>query len=75
MFGILYVNLRRTTFSLSFTAVHTKVAPPSHQCFYLSSLFSYFIQNDAMFQRLSRDVGFKKLRPILLLEKLTQLTE
>ena len=33
---------------------------------YLSSLFSYFIQNDVTSQCLSMNVGFKKSRRILL---------
>ena len=52
--------------SVHSTVVHTKVAPPFHQYRYLSSLFSYCIQNDVTSQCLSRDVGLKKPRLILL---------
>ena len=57
----------RRLFPSPFTIVHTKVAPlPSHQCCYLSSLISYCIQNDVTSQCLSRNVRFKKPRPLLL---------
>ena len=40
--------------------LHTKVAPPSHQFSYLSSLFPNCIQDDITSQRFSPSVGLKK---------------
>ena len=62
MSGLLYVHMRKTTFSLSpFTFVHT-----SHYFLYLPSLFPNCIQNDVTSQRLCLSVGFKIPKPIKL---------
>ena len=61
MSALLNVYLRRITFSLFLSRCSHQVAPPSHQCRYLSSLFSYCIQNDIVSVLV---VGPQKPRPI-----------
>ena len=56
-------------FPFSFTCVQLKVAPPSHQSFYLSSLFPKCIQYDVTSQHFSLSIGFKNPGPILLNDK------
>ena len=70
--SIYFVSNFRTLdihFSFSLYRCSHQGSTPSHQCHYLSSLFSYCIQNDVTFQCLSKNLGYKKPRPLLLIFK------
>ena len=63
MFGLLYVHLRRMTFSLSLYLGPHQGSPP-HQFRLLSSLFPNCTQNDVTCPRFSLSVGLEKTQTL-----------